>query len=128
MPCRNTTPLPRGWTDATTRRATIPHHHLPVVVMAVAVTIIDRPLLPLTAPLLRLRQATIPTLLLVVAATKEVVIPAMIAMIATTSLRAVLTTIRSLRDRKTRIRPFAAPTRSDHPRVILTFARRSPEA
>ncbi|KAK7737155.1 hypothetical protein SLS63_002946 [Diaporthe eres] len=69
----------------------------------------------------------IPTLLLAIAATKEVVIPAMIAMTATSPL-AVPTTTRSLRDPKTRIPPSVALTHSAHLKVTSTFVRRSPEA
>ncbi|KAG6361462.1 hypothetical protein INS49_009689 [Diaporthe citri] len=69
----------------------------------------------------RPHQAMIPTLLLGIAATKEAVIPAMIAMTAT-SPRAVPTTTRSLRDLKTRIPPFVALIHSDHPRPTEDFA------
>lgn len=96
------------------------------MVMAAA-TVIDHPLLPPTMPHPRPHQAMIPTLVLVIAATKEAVIPAMIAMTAT-SPRAVPTTTRSLRDPKTRIPPSVDLIHSDHPRVTSTFARRNLEA
>lgn len=123
--CHNTTPRPRGWTGARTRRETILHHH-PSMAVAAA-TAIDRLLLPLTMPRPRRHQDMIPTPLLVIAATKEAAIPVTIGMIDT-SPRAVRTTTRSLRDPRTRIPPSVALTRSDHLRAISTFARRSPEA
>lgn len=97
-----------------------------MMAMAAAIAI-DHPLLPPTMLHPLPLQAMIPTLLLVIAATEEAVIPAMIAMTAT-SPRAVPTTTRSLRDPKTRIPPSVALTHSDHLREISTFARRNPEA
>lgn len=99
-----------------------------MMVMAVAaVTVIDHLLLPPTMRRPLRHQATTPTLLLVVAATKEAATPVTIAMIAT-SPRAAPTTTRSLPDPRIRIPPSAALTRSDHLRVISTSAQRSLEA
>ena len=126
LPCHNTTPLPRGWTDARTRRATIPHHHLPAMVMAAVTVIVLLLLLPIMPRPLP-RRATTRTRLPIIAATEAAVIPAVIPMIATSS-RAVLTTTRCLRDPQTRIPPSAALTHSVPPRAISTFARRNPGA